>query len=113
MNATDFELNVSLPADSRFAAAMRDLAAHAARYGGCGDADADRFGAAVETVVRACVDRAGSGAVLPVIIRRSAGPVEFLVGCQGWFETAAHEGPVTISWTREQGPPMCRVGIDV
>jgi hypothetical protein len=112
MNAADFELNVSMPADSRFADTMRELAAHAARYAGCDAADADRYAAAVHTVVLACVDRAASGAMLPVILRRGTGPIEFLIGCEGRFDAARHDRQVTVGWTREQGTSMCRVAFE-
>jgi hypothetical protein len=113
MNAADFELNLSLPAEERFATTMRDLAAHAARYAGCTEQDAERFGAAVEGVVRQCFERAGAGAEVPAVIRRGAGPVEFLIGCEGRFDAATHEGRVTVGWTREEGTAMCRVAMDL
>ena len=113
MNAADFELNLSLPAEERFATTMRDLAAHAARYAGCTEKDADRFGAAVEGVARKCLDRAVAGAEVPAVLRRGAGPVEFLIGCEGCFDAATHEEGVTVGWTREQGRSMCRVAIDL
>lgn len=113
MNAADFELNLSLPAEVRFASTMRDLAAHAARYAGCTEKDADRYGATVESVVRSCLDRAVTGAAVPAILRRGAGPVEFLIGCEGRFDAATHQGRVTIGWTREQGTAMCRVALDL
>jgi hypothetical protein len=113
MNAADFEINLSLPAEARFATTIRDLAAHAARYAGCADNDADRFAAAVESVGRSCLDRAATGAEVPVILRRGAGPIEFLIGCESQFATATHEGRVTIEWTREQGTSMCRVALDL
>jgi hypothetical protein len=113
MNAADFELNLVLPAETRFAPTLRDLAAHAARYAGCQPMDVERYGAAVEHVVIACLGRAPSGAVVPAILRRGAGPVEFLIGCEGRFDAAAHDGRVTVDWTREQGTPMCRVALDL
>jgi len=113
MNAADFELNMSLPAEQRFATTMRDLAAHAARYAGCTEKDADRYGAAVESVARSCLERASAGAAVPAILRRGSGPVEFLIACEGRFDAATHEGRVTVGWTREQGTPMCRVALDL
>jgi hypothetical protein len=113
MNAADFELNLSLPAEERFAPAMRELAAHAARYAGCTEADADRYGAAVELVVRRCIDGAAAGAELSAALRRGAGPLEFLIGCEPRFSGATEEGRVTVGWTRERGTSMCRVALDL
>jgi hypothetical protein len=111
MNASAFELHVSLPAEARFAQTMRDLAAHAARYAGCGDADADRYGAAVEAIVTACADAATEGRAMPVTIaRRAAGPVEFLIVCEA--RVAAGEisdAHITIGWTHGSGGHVCRV----
>jgi hypothetical protein len=113
MNAADFELNLSLPAETRFATTMRDLAAHAARYAGGSESDAERYGAAVERVARSCLEQAAAGAEVPAIIRRGAGPVEFLIGCGKRFDAATHEERVTVGWTGEQGTAMCRVAMDV
>ena len=111
MHASDFELRVSLPADARFGETMRDLACHAARYAGCPEQDAERYGAAVEAIVVACLERATDGADVPVILRRGAGPVEFLIACASRFETAANEGQITVGWIGEQGTPMCRIAL--
>jgi hypothetical protein len=78
VDATSFEINVTVAANPGFAAALRDLAVHAARYAGCRGADADIFGGVVEAIVRACFDGA-PGSDMPVIIRRSNGPLEFLI----------------------------------
>jgi hypothetical protein len=112
MNAADFELNMSLPPEERFATTMRDLAAHAARYAGCTETDADRYGAAVESVARRCLNRAPAGAAVPAIVRRGSGPVEFLIGCEGRFDAATQGGRVTVGWTSEEGTSMCRVALD-
>ena len=123
MNAADFELNLLLPAESRFAPAMRDLAAHAARYAGCNEQEAERYGTTVEHVVHACLEQIGRGAVsgteqgalqraVPVVLRRGAGPVEFLIGCERRFEATPPGGRVTIAWTEEQGRAMCRVALE-
>jgi hypothetical protein len=113
MNAADFELKLSLPADVRFAKTMRELAAHAARYAGCTESDADRYGAAVESVARGCLERAAAGVQVPAIVRRGAGPVEFLIGCEGRFAAPTQEVRVSVEWTREQGAVMCRVAMDL
>ena len=108
MDATSFELNVSLPCDRRYSETMRELAVHAARYAGCRGSDADRYGDAVEEVVRACLSEGGR-ATVPVIVRRGVGPVEFLIACKGTVETASHDMHITIGWTEEDGRRMCRI----
>jgi hypothetical protein len=114
VNASAFELNVSLPADARFAETMRDLAAHAARYAGCANEEADRYGDAVMAIVLGCLDQTPSDDSIPVILRRGNGPVEFLIGCGTQFEAdISPGGPITIGWTREDGPLLCRVALDL
>jgi len=113
MNAADFELNLSVPAEPRFAETMRDLAAHAARYAGCDEQAAARYGAAVADIVRSCLEKPAASGSVRVILRRGNGPVEFLIGCEGRFESAKNHGHVTVGWTREQGIPMCRVALVV
>lgn len=112
MNAADFELNLSLPAEARFAGTIRELAAHAARYAGGAEDTARRYAATVEAVVRACLGRAKPGAKVPVILRRGDGPLECLIGCEGRFE-AREDVAITVTWTREGDAPMCRVALDL
>ena len=112
MHAADFELNVSLPADGRFAETMRDLAAHAARYAGYQESDAGRYAAAVEHVALACLKRAGAGAGVTVIFRRNAGPLEFLIACESPFDVPTAEGRVSVGWANERGTSMCRVTVE-
>jgi hypothetical protein len=50
---------------------------------------------------------------VPAIVRRGAGPVEFLIGCEGRFAAPTQEGRVSVEWTREQGAVMCRVAMDL
>ncbi len=110
VDATSFELNVSLPVDARFAHTMRDLATHAARYAGCAGEDADTYGSVVEAAVLGCLSTmAGAGAV-PVIVRRGRGPVEFLIACEQRFAAIAlKDRHIRIGWTREAGQQMCCV----
>jgi hypothetical protein len=108
VDATSFELNVSVPRDRRYAETMRELAVHAARYAGCRGSDADRYGATVEAVVRACLAPGGPGQI-PVIVRRGVGPLEFLIACTGTVETASPDMHITIGWTEEAGRRMCRI----
>jgi hypothetical protein len=108
VDATSFELNVWLPSDPRYAKTMGELAVHAARYAGCRGADADRFGAAVESVAGACLAE-GAAAPVAVVMRRGVGPLEFLIGCDGTVETTTGDAHITIGWTEEGGRRMCRV----
>ena len=75
----EFELNVSLPHDARFAETARELAIHAARQAGCDEDEAHAFGRDVEVVVRAHIADTGSNSPIPVIVRRRTGPVEVLI----------------------------------
>ncbi len=74
-----FELNVSLPTDARFTATARELAVHAAKHAGCTDDRARAFGEEVEGVIRGYLDDGHTGATLPLVLRRTSGPVEALV----------------------------------
>jgi hypothetical protein len=76
---SDFELNVSLPTDARFAETARELAVHAARHAGCSEARAHAFGQEVEQVIRGYLEAGGTGANVPFVVRRTTGPVEILV----------------------------------
>ncbi len=74
----DFELNVSIPRDARFAETVRELAVHAAKHVGCSEARAHAFGREVEEATRGYIDNA-SDEGLPLVFRRRTGPVEVLV----------------------------------
>jgi len=109
VDATSFELNVSVPRDSRYLGTLRDLAVHAARYAGCRGADADRFGEAVAAIAQALLS-GGPDESLPVIVRRADGPLEVLMAAEREFDAAvARDAHITIGWTREAGRTMCRV----
>jgi hypothetical protein len=108
MDATSFELNVSLPPDGRFVLTLRELAVHAARYAGCRGHDANAFGAVVERVARECV--AFQSASIEVVVRRGDGPVEVLIDCERQpTEMIVTEPHVSVEWTRDRGRPVCRV----
>jgi hypothetical protein len=108
VDATSFELNMSVPGEARFASTLRELAIHAARYAGCRGPDAEQFGAVVEQVASQCLS-AGAASV-PVIVRRGNGPVEMLVGSEREFEAPdRRDAHITVAWTREAGVHMCRV----
>ena len=113
MDAADFDLHVSLPADPRFGEAMRDLAVHAARYAGCAETDAARYGAVVEAVVVACLERSTAGSDVPVVLRRGHGPVEFLIGCERGVDSPASDDRITIRWTNERGTSMCSIALNL
>lgn len=113
MQPADFEINVVLPSDVRLTEAMRDLAAHAARYAGCGEGQAAAYGDAVAAVVLACLERTAPGGDVPVIVRRGAGPVECLIACEERFEANTPHDQITVGWTRERSGWMCRVALDL
>ena len=75
----EFELKMSIPPDVRFAETVRELAVHAARQSGCSEADAQAFGAEVEDIIREHIETCATGASVPLVFRRAAGPVEVLV----------------------------------
>lgn len=79
MKATTFEVTVSLPRDARLVALVRELAVQAAQCAGCGEAEARAFGGTVEAMTREYLDTTAPGTLLPVVLRRAAGPVEVLV----------------------------------
>ena len=111
MDATSFELNVSMPTDTRYVATLRDLAVHAARYAGCRGADADRFGAAVEAIVLGCLAHAAADAIpVPIVVRRGDGPVEVLIACECRFDPVpVKDAHISVAWVRERGRQMCCV----
>ena len=82
--ADDFELNVSLPYDPRFAETLRLLVVHAAESAGSSGPEAEAFGRTVEQAVQDAIQKwpqgAQAGAELDVIVRRRTGPVEVVIG---------------------------------
>jgi hypothetical protein len=82
VNATSFELTVSVSRDVRLIVIVGDLVRCAANNAGRDGAAADAFGRRVEDAVRASLHRRGGGiaAMLPVTVRAHAGAVEVLVG---------------------------------
>jgi hypothetical protein len=79
MKATTFDLNVSLPHDDRLVELVRELAVQAAQCAGCGEAEARAFGRTVETMTREYLETSDPQTPLPVVVRRTTGPVEVLV----------------------------------
>ena len=78
MVAGRFELTITFPPDARFTDTARQLAVHAAKHAGLPDAQADAFGDQVAGAVGRSLAGAREDSV-PVIMRRSSGPVEVLV----------------------------------
>lgn len=79
MNASSFELTVSVPHDQSFAPMVRGVAEHAAHYAGYAAGDAEAFGRSVEEALRGCMASLPVNGNLPVIVRCAAGPLEILV----------------------------------
>ncbi len=75
-----FELNISLPADTHFAAMLRALAVQGARQAGCAEAAAEDFGRRVEAAARESLGSAGADGMVPVSVRHVTGPVEVVIG---------------------------------
>lgn len=110
MDATSFELNVTVAADPRFAETLRELAVHAARYAGCRGADADLFGAAVETVVRASIAVGTRGGSVEGVVRRVNGPLEFLIATESAIPPVAANDPhISVGEITVNGRRMCCV----
>jgi hypothetical protein len=75
-----FELSLSLPADARFAAMLRDLAVHGAQQAGHSDVEARAFGRRVEQAARDSLADASGAVHIPVTVRCTEGPVEVTIG---------------------------------
>jgi hypothetical protein len=74
MDATSFELAVSMPREERYADAVRRLAVEAAQYAGCPSGQEDQFAQTVEEAFHSCL---GSPAPeVPIVFRRASGPLE-------------------------------------
>ena len=80
MAGVTFDMNVSLPADGRFALMVRDLAVHGAKQAGHSEADAEAFGRRVEEAAREELTGSSSTATIPVTVRCADGPVEVTIG---------------------------------
>jgi hypothetical protein len=79
VDASTFEFIISVPRDPQFVSMVRGLAVQAARYASCGNSDAETFAVSVEAAVHACLREASSHATISVVVRRDAGPLEFLI----------------------------------
>jgi hypothetical protein len=81
VDTTTFEVTVSLQ-DMRFVGAVRALVDTAAKYAGCPAEEAARFAGDVENALCACLGDRPPDGLLPVTVRRAAGPIEVLVDGQ-------------------------------
>ena len=79
VDASTFQFTISIPRDAQFVSMVRGLAVHAARYASCASPDAETFAGSVEAAVHACLREASSNATISVVVRRDAGPLEFLL----------------------------------
>ena len=80
MAGATFDLSLTLPADRRFVAMVRDLAVHGAKHAGHSEADAEAFGCKVEQAARDSLAGSSSTATVPVTVRCAEGPVEVTIG---------------------------------
>ena len=74
-------------------------------------ADADRFGAVVETIMLGCLTHVASGETpLPIVVRRGDGPVEVLIACDRRFDAVpVKDLHISVAWICEHGRQMCCV----
>lgn len=80
MDATTFEFQLSVPRDAEIAAVVRMMAEQAARYAGCSEVHAAAFGEKVAEAVRAHLNgSADPHGSIPIVVRRSTGPLEVRV----------------------------------
>ena len=79
MDASTFEFTISVPRDQQFVSMVRGLAVQAARHAACGNAETETFAVSVEAAVHACLREASPNAIISVVVRRDAGPLEFLI----------------------------------
>ena len=80
MAGATFDLSLTLPADRRLAAMVRDLAVHGAKQAGHSEADAQAFGRKVEQAARESLAGSSSTATVPVTVHCAEGPVEVTIG---------------------------------
>ena len=76
-----FELNVSIPADGRFAATLAVLAEHAAYHAGCDKQLSAEFGAAVDAAVHDCLAAPAKDVSIAVVFRHAGAEIEALLTC--------------------------------
>jgi hypothetical protein len=79
VDATTFEFQLSVPRDAQVAVVVRMLAEQAARYAGCNEPGAAAFGEKVAEAVLAQLNGSSGHGSIPVVVRRSTGPLEVQV----------------------------------
>jgi len=79
VDASTFEFTLSVPRDPQFVSMVRGLAVQAARYAACGNAETETFAVSVEAAVHACLRETSHSGTISVVVRREAGPLEFLI----------------------------------
>jgi hypothetical protein len=79
VDASTFEFTLTVPRDPQFVSMVRGLAIQAARYAACGNAETETFAVSVEAAVHACLRETSPEATISVVVRRDAGPLEFLI----------------------------------
>jgi hypothetical protein len=75
----NFQLDVTVPCESRFVPTIRDLAVQAARLAGCSGPDADAFGDSVQAALDNHMRHHTSDAPIAIVVRRDGGPLQVLV----------------------------------
>ncbi len=76
-----FDLQGTFPADARFAAPLRALAAHAATHAGCTAEVTASFADAVDAAFRAGLTSVAAGTDIPVLIQHTAGELSAVLTC--------------------------------
>jgi hypothetical protein len=79
VDATTFEFQLLVPPDAEVAAVVGMLAEQAARYAGCSEPSAAAFGEKVTDAVRAQLNGPTGDSAIPIVVRRSMGPLEVQV----------------------------------
>jgi hypothetical protein len=79
VDARRFQFSLSVPRDAQFAPMVRGLAAQAARYASCSEAEVEAFAGSVDAAVRACLRESSADAIIAITVQRDAGPIEVLV----------------------------------
>jgi hypothetical protein len=79
VDASTFQFTISVPREAQFVPMVRSLAMQAARYASCATTEAEAFAGSVEAAVRASLRETSLNASISVVVRRDAGPLEFLI----------------------------------
>jgi len=73
------EMELSLPHDTRLAAAIRGVAVLAAHFAGCDGERAEAFAQSVEDVVRTHLEEVADGGTIPVTLRLTRQPLQIQI----------------------------------